>query len=117
MPDRRSVKWGDMTSGTPHMPEKWEHMEAGDTSFSDKWHELEHTPAHMSEKWDIFTDNSTEFSDRWHEMKQEKRIDPYAMHSSDGNRAQPTKSTPKESISNKVGRATQHTEFGSTREI
>lgn len=115
MPNRKNVKWGEMKAGESHLSEEWHDMEPSNGHMSDKWIEQHPSKGHMSDKWDNFENPSDD--GKWHVMKQEKRDDPYAMEPSEGNRTQPFKPMAKVKPDNKVGRSTQHNEFGSTREI
>lgn len=117
MPNRKAVKWGDMTTEKSILSDEWHAMEHSTEKMSNKWDEQSPSAPRMSEKWADQQAGSTEFSDRWHEMKQEGRIDPYSMAPSEGDRTVGMKKMAKETPDNKVTRFTQHTEFGSTREI
>jgi len=117
MPDRRSVKWGEMKHGESHLSDEWHDMVPSEPKMSEKWVDIEPSSPRMSERWVEIEAGESKLSDKWHEMRQEKRVDPYAMHSSDGDRTQPFKPMAKEKPDNKAERASQHTEFGKTREI
>lgn len=119
MPDRKPVKWGNMKAGESHLSEEWHDMTPSSGHMSEKWVEQHPSVARMSEKWVDIEAGSTDFSDKWHEMKQDRRMDPYAMHSSNGDKDTPFKPMKKEhnEKDGKVERSTQHNEFGSTREI
>lgn len=116
MPNNRDPKWGAMKSGTPHMPQEWETMDASECHTSEKWIEQNPSSPRMSEKF-VDMEAGEPKGNEWHEMKQEGRVDPYSMAPSEGDRSIGMKAMAKVKPDNKVGRATQHNEFGSTREI
>lgn len=116
MPDTKDPKWGAMKSGKTHMSDEWTPMEPSDPRMSDKWDDMEPSAGHMSDKW-VEQETDGESNPKWNEMKQERRDDPYAMRPSAGDREIGTVSMKKVKPDNKVERANQHTEFGSTREI
>lgn len=115
MPNRKNVKWGEMKAGESHLSDEFHDMEPSRGHMSEKWVDIQPSKARMSEKW-VDMENPSE-GDKWDVMKQEGRDDPYSMHPSSGEREQPFKPMKKEKPDNKVERATQHNEFGSTREI
>lgn len=117
MPDRRDVKWGSMTPGKSHLSDEYHEVRSGDSPSTDKWDGLDASTGHMSDRYVEMERGGSDLSDKWHEMKQEGRQDPYSMAPSSGDRSQGFKKMAKETPDNKVSRATQHTEFGSTREI
>lgn len=117
MPSRKNVKWGAMTAGDSNLSDEWHGMEPSTVHSSEKWVDQKPSSPLMSEKWvDIEAGSAPD--DEWHEMKQDRRVDPYSMFPSEGNKPTPFKSMKKEKADGgKVERKTQHTEFGSTREI
>ena len=118
MPGHRPSKWASMVPSESHLSEEWHDMKAGESPTTDKWDDMERSKGHMSEKWEEMEAGTSPETDKWHEMKQERRVDPYAMHSSDGERETPFKPMAKEKADGgKVERPNQHTEFGTTREI
>lgn len=117
MPNSKPVKWGEMRAGESHLSDEWHEMHHSEPRMSEKWVDQHPSKGLMSEKWVEQHPGSTDFSDKWHEMKQEKRMDPYEMHHSAGTLATPFKPMKKETPDNKIERKTQHTEFGSTREL
>ena len=116
-PAHHNVKWGAMKAGESHLSEEWHDVKSGESPTTDKWDDMTPSKGHMSERYVEMEAGHAPDSDKWHEMKQEKRMDPYAMHSSDGERETPFKPMAKEKADNKVERPNQHTEFGTTREI
>lgn len=117
MPVRRPAKWVSMVAGASHLSEEWHEMEPSEPLMSEKWVEQHPSSPLMSEKWVDQHPSEPTMSEEWVEMKQSHRMDPYAMHSSEGDRSVGMKDMKKESPDNKVERKTQHNEFGSTREI
>ena len=119
MPDRKAVKFGDMKAGASHLSDEWHEMHPSEEVMSGKWDEQHPSAARMSEKWVPLEAAASLFSDQFHSMEQGTRKDPYSMFPSAGDRTQPApkgKSTKAEGAG-KYERSTQHTEFGSTREI
>lgn len=118
MPVRRGQKWAGMEAGESTLSNEWHGMEPSDPRFSEKWVDMTPQPAKMSEKW-VEMENPSDGmgGTQWNEMKQEGRMDPYAMHHSDGNRSVGMKDMKKQVPDNKRERKTQHDAFGSTREI
>lgn len=117
MPTHRNVKWGSMVPGESHLSDEFHGMEASAPKMSEEWVEQEPSKGHMSDKWvEMEAGNSPE-SDKWHGMKQEKRVDPYSMAPNYEDREVGMKEMKKEKADNRVNRPSQHTEFGSTREI
>ena len=88
MPGHRPSKWASMIPGESHLSEEWHDMKAGESPTTDKWDDMERSKGHMSEKWEEMEAGTSPETDKWHEMKQDRRIDPYEMHSSDGDRAE-----------------------------
>lgn len=117
MPDRRSVKWGEMKAGESHLSEEWHDMMPSEPRMSEKWVDQKPSSPLMSEKWVDMEASMPKMSEEWVGIETSSRRDPYAMNPSDGNRSQPFKAMSKEKADNKVERKTQHTEMGSTREI
>ena len=118
-PDSRNVKWGAMKAGASHLSEEWHDLIPSDPKMSEKWVDQKPSAPQMSEKWTDLETLGSEFSDKWASMEQGGRKDPYSMFPSAGDRTQPAakgKSTKAEGAG-KYERSTQHTEFGSTREI
>lgn len=114
MPDTRDPKWGSMVAGKSHLSDEYSDMVS--TGDDGKWYELNSSLPRMSEKWvDVATEG--ELNPQWNELKQDKRDDPYQMAPSDGKRPQPFKESKNAKPNTRVSRSTQHTEFGSTREI
>lgn len=119
MPARKTDKFSEMKAGSSHLSEEWHEMEPTSPRMSEKWVEQHPSTGRMSEKWDEFENTSNVMGGaQWDVLKQEKRVDPYAMHHSDGNLKTPFKPMAKQKADGgKVERSTQHNEFGSTREI
>lgn len=118
MPDRKNDKFSEMRAGESHLSEEWHDMEPSSGHTSEKWVGMEPSKGRMSEKWDHFSNETNGMGGgKWDNMVNEKRTDPYAMHHSNGDRTVGMKSMKKQTPDNKDGRAIQHTEFGSTREI
>lgn len=116
MPVNRNVKFGDMRASKEQMPSDWEDMTASSVKMSEKWTDMNPSAARTSEKW-VDMNAGTPMGNQFHEMKQEGRSDPYSMAPSEGDRTVGMKEMKKEKPDNRVSRATQHSEFGSTREI
>lgn len=116
MPVHRAAKWGSMDAGDSHLSEEFHDMIPSSPQMSEKWVDMTPSTPQTSEKW-VGMEAGTPMGDQWHELKQGQRIDPYAMHSSNGGRTQPFKEMKKETPDNKAERKTQHSELGSTREI
>lgn len=118
MPDRKNVKWGEMKAGESHLSDEWHDMEPSSVRMSEKWVEMHESKGQMSEKWvDMENPTNVMGGAQWDVMKQEGREDPYSMHPSSGDRTVGMKPMAKQKPDVKVERATQHNEFGSTREI
>lgn len=119
MPDRKAVKFGDMKAGNSTLSEEWHEMHPSNPNMSEKWVDQKPSSPRMSQKWVDLETAGTMFSDKFHAMEQGGRKDPYAMFPSAGDRTEPApKGKPtKASGAGKYDRSTQHTEFGSTREI
>lgn len=115
-PAHHNVKWGSMEAGESTLSDEWHDMNPSSPKMSEKWVDIEPSKARMSEKY-VEIEAGASPDNEWHEMKQERRIDPYSMSPSEGDRPTAFKPMTKESQSNKVERKTQHNEFGSTREI
>lgn len=117
MPNRRNVKWGEMRAGESYLSEEWHEMHPSEEILSGKWDEQHPSSPRMSEKWVDMSRGESELSDKWHSMEQEGRKDPYSMSPSEGDRTQGFKNMPKEKPETRVGRSSQHNEFGKSREI
>lgn len=93
-------------------------MEPSDAKMSEKWVDQDPSRGHMSDRWVEQNPSEARMSEEWVDMEQKGRSDPYTMFPSAGDKAEaPMKKITNSKPDNKVSRATQHTEFGSTREI
>jgi hypothetical protein len=96
-------------------PDTWAEMRAG-ASPEQKWDEMRSTGD--AGKWSEMKASESPYDDKFHDMVTEgstSRFD--VMRPSGGTRDQGFKKQEKSKSDNKVERFTQHTEFGSTREI
>lgn len=84
MPNTRDPKWGAMKAGESHLSDEWHGMEPSSGHMSDRYESMTPSKGHMSDRWvEMESEGSNE---EWNEMRQEKRIDPYAMAPSSGDR-------------------------------
>jgi hypothetical protein len=116
MPNTKDPKWGSMIASKEVMSDEWHDMKPTSPVMSEEWVDLKPSSPLNSEKW-VDIEAGEPKGDEFHEMKQSHRVDPYSMVPSAGDKDTPFKSMKKEKPETRVGRATQHTEFGSTREI